>query len=357
MPEDYKSEHIRNMAAMVEDELELIDLLRVIWKWKYMILAVTLVCTIVAGYLSFKKPPAYRLSTILEINRIEYVNNSIESENSGDVLDHMQPYIEPPAKIKALIEFGVFDDDLKKYLKKVKNFDISSISKFSVTALDKGNLLRVTYNTPDAGSGVNILNSLKPVVLKKYENKILPLLNPIIQKKINDIAALKGRVKVLKTDIANTSMRTKELESDIKALNRNTDSMNRQRDGNIGQGQSNSVTAALLHSTLIQQNLSLTNAYKNDYIRFLSVIENNKLELKRLEIQIQNQLKKLAEIESYQTNFEFIKVVKSPEKNIQSIKDSGKLSILIGAITGVSIALFLAFFLDYIFKAIKQRNS
>ena len=321
-----------------------------------MILAGTLICTIAAAYVSLRTPQTYRVSTILEINPIPDSNDLNERANRNEEIKNILASIESPEKLKALIEMEIFNDDLKNYLKKSKKLEISNISKFFVAALDKNNLLRVTYNTPDAGLGVNILNSLKPVILEKYENKITSFLKSLMQEKKNEIADLKDREKILTMDIANTAVRIEELQADVKILKRSTDSIIRQRDQIIDQNQSSSMVPALLYSNLIQQNRSLMNTYKNNLIRFESVNENNKLELRRLAAQIQNSSKKLEHIEKYQKNYQYISIAQPPEKNIKSIKPSRIKAILIGAIIGLSITLFLAFFMDYIVKALKEEK-
>jgi len=42
-----------------DGEIELIDLLRVLWKWKWMIILTTFVCMLAAGVVSFMMPKIY----------------------------------------------------------------------------------------------------------------------------------------------------------------------------------------------------------------------------------------------------------------------------------------------------------
>ena len=65
-----KAEHIQENTVIFGDEIELIDLLLIIWKWKYLILAGTLVCALVAAIVSSKKQPTYLVGTLLKLNPI-----------------------------------------------------------------------------------------------------------------------------------------------------------------------------------------------------------------------------------------------------------------------------------------------
>ena len=59
------SEPVSKQAEYPEDEIELIDLLRVIWKWKYLIIGGTLVCAIAAMVISSIMPKIYRIETVI----------------------------------------------------------------------------------------------------------------------------------------------------------------------------------------------------------------------------------------------------------------------------------------------------
>ena len=43
-----------------EDEIELMDLLKVLWKWKYLILLGTFACAVIAGIVSFNMTKIYQ---------------------------------------------------------------------------------------------------------------------------------------------------------------------------------------------------------------------------------------------------------------------------------------------------------
>jgi len=74
-----------------EDEVELIDYLRTMWKWKWLIIGGTLLCTFAAAIYGFTRPVVrmYKVSTLIEIDP------NIE--------------LDPIDKIKSMIEYSIFN--------------------------------------------------------------------------------------------------------------------------------------------------------------------------------------------------------------------------------------------------------
>lgn len=87
-----QSEPVRSQTDYPEDEIELIDLLRVIWKWKYLIMGGTLVCAIAALVISSIMPKIYRIETIIRPGTLSLGKGGKNN------------YIDTPENIKSLIE-------------------------------------------------------------------------------------------------------------------------------------------------------------------------------------------------------------------------------------------------------------
>jgi len=52
-------------VAHPKDEIELIEIFRVLWKWKYIILVGTMLCSLIAVGTSISMPEVYRVEEIL----------------------------------------------------------------------------------------------------------------------------------------------------------------------------------------------------------------------------------------------------------------------------------------------------
>ena len=78
-----------------EDEIELIDILRVIWKWKFLILSGTVLCGLIAAIISFNMSKIYSIDMVLRPGILSI------GEHGQNV------YIDSPANIKALIDSNI----------------------------------------------------------------------------------------------------------------------------------------------------------------------------------------------------------------------------------------------------------
>ena len=96
MNEDCQTQMKTRKVEYYDDEIELIDILLVIWKWKNVILAGTLAFGIAAAIISFialkQQPVMYRTSIVLKPGIVKI------DENDKKV------FIDTPDNIKNLIE-------------------------------------------------------------------------------------------------------------------------------------------------------------------------------------------------------------------------------------------------------------
>lgn len=87
-----------------EDEVELIDYLRIIWKWKWLIIVGAFFCMAAAGVIGFRMPKVYEVSTIIEPGIIGLKNN-------GEF-----QYVDSRDNIGSKIEDGVYNNKIIKRL-------------------------------------------------------------------------------------------------------------------------------------------------------------------------------------------------------------------------------------------------
>jgi hypothetical protein len=104
MPATQHSEFVNSQTDIPVDEIELIDILRVLWKWKYLIIGGTIVFALAAAIISFTLPKIYSVDTIIEPGLLTIVN-----EGGGQ---DRRIYIDSPQNIKALIDVGSFENQI-----------------------------------------------------------------------------------------------------------------------------------------------------------------------------------------------------------------------------------------------------
>ena len=84
-----------------QDEIELIDLLKVLWKWKYLIIAGTLAFGVLAAVISTNMSKIYEVKMVV-------APGLLKIDDNGKRL-----YIDSIKNIKTMIESGTFNDQIR----------------------------------------------------------------------------------------------------------------------------------------------------------------------------------------------------------------------------------------------------
>jgi uncharacterized protein involved in exopolysaccharide biosynthesis len=192
------SEPMKSQTDIPEDEIELIDLLRVIWKWKYLIIGGTIVCALTAAIISFAMPKIYSVDTIIEPGILSIIN-----EGGGQ---DRRVYIDTPQNIKALIDVGSFENQILILRGKVsKNNDFLNTIEFKTSIPKESNALKVSYETTNVEQGKKILNDLNDLLLKRYRLLIQYYQKDFegkVQLKTSKVSELTNQISNVKNEIS-----------------------------------------------------------------------------------------------------------------------------------------------------------
>jgi len=186
-----------NGVDRYEDEIELMDYILVIWKWKYLILGGTLAFTFVAAIISFialkQQPTMYRTSIVLK-------PGVLEIDRSGHKV-----FIDTPENIKTLIE-----NDLKFRVleQNSNNIKLSTELDFQLDIPKGSNIINVSLVSALADVGTMKLNYLIKALSAEFQNKIKYIKNNKIEAK---------KIKIASHE-ANEVMARKKVEDNIKSL-------------------------------------------------------------------------------------------------------------------------------------------
>lgn len=342
-----------------QDQIEVSELLKVVWKYKYLVLIGTLVCAVAAAIIGSNEQPYYIVESTLKLNRIIINTEANPNITSNPVSQNLLTYLDSARNIKSAIELGLLNSEINNYLKKFNNIEITDLSAFSVLILGKENLIKITYRAGSAERGVAVLNSLKPALIQSYASKIKAIQeNQHIfgLKKNQDKFALEVQTETLQTDIQNLSLRINELESELNLLDSNIKLMRKQRDDVLLKGDKNDMLSSYLYANTIQQNIALKNTYKNDLFRYRADRDFKKSELKKIESKIKIIQRELKAFESSQESDQYIQVVQHPEKNIKEVHPKMMRKVMMGIAVGFFLMIFLSLFLDYLIKALRKRK-
>jgi uncharacterized protein involved in exopolysaccharide biosynthesis len=317
-----------------EDEIELIDILRVIWKRKYLIMGGMLACGLIAAIISLSMPKTYMITMILEP-----VTSLID--------DNM------PENIRHIINSGAFNNDIINLLKK-NSKDIPKSLNIKAKNFKKSNIIKVQYKSKDIATGLQILNILKDLLLKKYNDKVDLYkksydIDLIIKK--GEISKYEAEQQTIKNSIINIEKRVDQLKADIKLLNKNTRKLVEKRDIIISAHKNqNSILAVILYNNMLQQNFAFVSFYKNETNDCLSQKHQYNLKLKETEENINILKKVISEINLQKDSIHNIQVIQSPRQSNSPVKPKMKLNIVLAIFVGGFIMIFVSFFVEYVSK-------
>ena len=215
-----QSEPIRYETENRDDEIELIDIFRVIWKWKYLIVGGTAICAIAALIISFMLPKVYQVETLIQ-------PGILSLKESGKNI-----YIGTPENIKALIDAGAFDLKVLGNLEKTYGDHTPNVLSVKTAVPKDSNSLRITYETSQIEMGIVLLDSLLNLLIEEYSNFVKYFKNQIL-KEIDVARAEIEKINSIKrsteTNVRNIEKRINDLQTGIISVHENTDYLKKER--------------------------------------------------------------------------------------------------------------------------------
>jgi hypothetical protein len=412
-----QSQKAINTSDHFEDEIELIDLIRVIWKWKYLIIGGAVICAVVAAIISSIMPKIYSIDTIIEPGILNIISAGGEAK---------RVYIDSPQKIKALIDVGSFENQILDYPDRLPdNSNLPKRIEFKTSIPEQSNAMKISYETSNIEQGLVILNYLNKLLSEKYRPVItyyqkdlysqikekesalskittnkLKVDNDIstaqsktdtaIEEKTNKIATIKGDVEAKKHQIGNSQKRIKDVQLEIVRITKNTDFLIEERNKLLAiEQKENNILSSVIYINTIQQNIALSNELKNEINELNNLIVQDQADIERLENEIRDldtQKENLIKQTKYQIatlqsqiidlesqrkftmeeikilefkkdNVQNIQILKPPTSSTNAIKPKKKLIVLLATMVGLFMLLFLSFILEHISKNKVQKLS
>jgi LPS O-antigen subunit length determinant protein (WzzB/FepE family) len=338
-----KNSSYRENNSCYEDEISLIDILRVIWKWKWAIMAGTLLCAVAAAVISFQMPRVYEITTSIE-------PGIISVGNDGKFI-----YLDTTANIGRKINEGIYNRQI------IKRLDIDPLRtglKFKAN-VKKGNLVRIVsqWEEKNVGLGLKASNELSVLLAGDYQKIIDQKKGSYsnqISMKQNDINNLKTQKKLQQANLKNIGQTKEKMLGTITEVKENMEKIIRQRDRLLKSEKTGNSTTLLLYSTTAQQNLTYFNQLRNE----LYGLNAEEAEIKT---KIEDFPEDIARIKSELNILTLekglignIKLVQEPEVSLYPVKPKKMLIVLLAGFVGLFFFLFIAFFIEYIRNASKD---
>ena len=295
MDEDQKMLKEDQKKEYCEDEVELIDILRVIWKWKYLILSGTIVCVLLAVIISFTMPKIYRVDMALQIGILDM------NRNGNKVY---------------IIQTGILKKGILKYIEKDQRKNFSNLLKFKVSAPNNSEIIKISYESASVEFGVNLMKALYQALLEKYDELVKYYKNNYDQ----EIQDVKAQFDILDAESVVYEQRVKRAQkrlNDLKTLIKNMDGKHnlliRQQDDLIQKKENGEKNLSiLLYNNMLQQTRLLHNQYKDDIENQLYIVENEKVEKKKRYYRQQILYKNIKKLELKKDTIHNFKILRSP---------------------------------------------
>ena len=392
MTEDQSSQqpYPQGYPPQYEDEINLIDLLRVLWKWKWLIIGGTVICAIIAAVISLQMPRIYEISTV------------IEPGIAGVKDDGTFIYIDSVANVNGKIGGGIYNRRVEEAL---QLDPLKTRAEFKSAIIKKTSAIKVTsqWQEEDTDLGVKVIRHLirllsddyaKIVEQRKgdYDRQIFMKQNEIskietqrkdideqIQLKLSSIEGMKSTIRQQKATLGVIRQRKGELLEEIKGVKDNTEKILHQRDVLLKDKSPNKDLALLLYTTTIQQNASYFNQLNNQIYNLDTSEKENEAEVDKLNMNIADSKTgidrlNLSKTEGLQTKIggiqaqintlnlkkgliSNIKVIQEPEVSRYPVKPKKKQIVLLAGVVALFMFIFLAFFIEYIKNATRSTKQ
>jgi len=327
---------------IVNDEIELIDYINVLCKWKKLILGGTLLCIFTAAVVTFFLPPAYRVETLIEIGSIEGKNGRPE-------------VIEPPEVLLAKIKNGVYDESVRKKL----GMDERVRLPIKTENPKNTSLIKLWMESSRKEEAELILSAINELILADHErligvekykldSSIQDLENKITYRKSEKAGILKN-LELINKNKKQLQGQLKDIQERIKGLQRGKSKVERKPNPN------NALTL-LLFNNEIQENRRYYNQLQD---RLDIGVEKEEIDLKGGLDEKESTLKSLAlekeKLEARLKTYRDTRVVKQVDQSDAPVRPQKQLVFLLAGFFGLFFFISMAFFLEYL-KGTQERG-
>lgn len=307
-------EHIKkdsvpgSVRQLQDDEIDLVQLVQILLKRKWLIIVITVLLTVSAAGITMLMPNVYAVSAILEPT----------TDSEGNLL-------ESPQTIRENITGGAYDHLIIDELA----LDADKFPKLKVTVPKQTNLVKVMIESSKPDRALAILNLLF-VHVKKGVAQQIDIRKNIIE---NELQTAKNDKKMYSSQINKVKELIIEIEKKISE-------MEKIRKTSMSAANSDS-TSILLYLNEIQNK----QVFLNILYRDLAELENKS---KDADIEISDKHLKLSNIKD-------VVIRKAPEVSRKPIKPKKKLIVTLALIVGLMGGIMLAFIAEFMTKVREQQ--
>jgi len=327
------------------DEIDLIDIIGVLWKRKKLIIIGTISCVLfVAAINFFLLPKIYRTDMVVQPGILKISQNGSEKNI----------FIDSAVNMKAIILAGSFNNRIIQVLKATSGENIPDDIQYQISIPKNSNILKISYESDIAGQGEIVLTALRDLLVKEYEKFVIyhkSLYDFELELKKNEIKKMEADKVTYVNMIKNLEKRIKQLRDEIKEVNKSTRILRENRDRFLSKAiDENNVLSSMLYSNSIQNNLALSNNYKEQLNTYISKKEAVLLNIKKIENDISDADQKIKHLVFQKDSIQNIQVVQPPTCERKPVKPRKTINIIMSAVIGFFLMLIVVLVVEYLSK-------
>lgn len=310
-----------------ENETELMDYLKVIWKRKWFIVIPTFFCIVVALVISLLLPPKWEVDALIQPSKF------LKQTKKGKFKDVLLIDFK---QIAGQIDGGFYNNLIASEL----NMDIRKLPKFKTENLKDTNLVRISIREKDVEKAKLFLNSLLKHLKEELDEKAKIELQGI-KTKLNSNKKENSRIEqeikaYYKNELNSIRQRKEYIEKEIGILMKRTEKLEKEERLSLKEKKGSEFEYL---TTLVEL---LKNTIKAE--------ENIKLELKDKKNTSHKLKKRIHDLDERRKRIYYAQIIKEPNSSLSPASPQKLTNVLIAGILGLLIFGMLAFLLEYIEK-------
>jgi capsular polysaccharide biosynthesis protein len=326
-----------------ERDIELMDFLFILWKRKWLIALLTIICAITAGLLAFLLPRQWEISSVV-------VPSKILTQTLSEVV------LLDPKQLVAQINEGSYSALIEAELK----LDPRTFPKLRAENLKATNLIKITVKEKDVAKAKRILTLLLDLIKKEADQKAgieIKNVDSTIKSREIEKTRIEGEIKIQQKKLTIVTQRKKEIENEMSLTRKRLDALESDQRASLKEENKNKAEnlGMLLYSNEIQQSLryydtlnELLNSKKIEEEDLALGIQTNGQLIKQKENDIANLIEAKGRID-------YTQIMKEPTSSLGPVFPQKKLFVAAGLLLGFFASILVAFFLEYLESA-KNKN-
>lgn len=301
------------------EEIELIDLLRVIWKRKKLIIFGAVLITLAAAVTVFLLPRVYEVTAIIEPGR-----RPITDQN-GQIVE--EKVVVSAVSIKETILGGAFDETVRTKLK----IPESKFPDIKVEVPQNTDLVKIAIESHNPEAAVNILRN------------IVVLVSQGLQEKINlEKNQVRNEIRLAQIEFQTASENLKVIQQQVDETRGSIVSLENEKKRAIASRRNDAMSVLLYSNEMQNQQI-----YLSDLLNDLSELQT---QARKAEAKLENLQQKLDKIKA-------TTIYKSPTIPGKAVKPKKALIIALAFVLGIMISMMTAFAIEYAESARAKANA